>query len=39
MPRPPTDSELLRVIYEQHQNEYAAYVDGSRESEWVERRS
>ncbi len=32
MHSPPTDFKLLRVIYEQHQNEYAAYVDGNRAS-------
>jgi hypothetical protein len=32
MQSPPTDFKLLRAIYERHQNEYAAYVDGSRAS-------
>ncbi len=32
MQSPPTDFKLLRAIYEQHQNEYAAYVDGGRAS-------
>jgi hypothetical protein len=32
MQSPPTDFELLGAIYKQHQKEYAAFVEGSRES-------